>query len=288
MTSSTMPSADADHVRTRSWAPDPLRPSGPDESTDALLRSLEKALIGTLTDRLGIAASFQSDAEDGDAFDVTSAVDGFVAPVTCRIGAQAGMWLVRQMYGADESTSSGRERELNGPIARRIVNEVLSLFVETFREAASIGLPQHATSAEASSDDIASGASETETVIVNPAAIGVEYVISRQDMARVLSKRRAQTLRRPDRSVEALRAFEDRIETALVRLDATLDEREVSLGEIRRWQIGDLLRLKSSPTSVVDLNIDGRPLFRCELARDDGHFALRLLEERTGVEEGDS
>lgn len=84
-----------------------------------------------------------------------------------------------------------------------------SLFVETFREAASIGLPQHATLAEASSDDMASGASETETVIVNPAAIGVEYVISRQDMARVLSKRRAQTLRRPDRSVEALRAFEE-------------------------------------------------------------------------------
>lgn len=286
MTSRAMSGIAVDQGRTGSWAPDRLPPRRQDGSREILSGAIEGALTDLLRNQLGVHGEFESEEEGGDFIDVVSTIDVLANSLTCRVGASAGSRLIQRLYGVDRPAIVGGDNDLNGPIAQRILKGLLALFVDAFREIASSARGDDRLETQASGSGI-SEARSTEAISVRPCGIRVEYELSSQDLARVLSIYRPRGEEPPDENPEILRAFEGRIDTTLVHLEAILDDREIPLSEIRTWRVGDLLQLKSTPESVVSLAIEGRSMFQCGLARNEGYFALRLIDPSATIPEGD-
>ena len=117
-------------------------------------------------------------------------------------------------------------------------------------------------------------------ICVEPCGIRVEYELSLTDLGRLSSGPGCPEPSESIADAERQREFESRIGDALVRLSAVLGDRETTLGEIKGWRVGGVVQLVSTPGSIVNLAVEGRSLFECELARDNGYFALRLLNGR--------
>lgn len=281
-----------DHQRVRTWIPDRLRASQTKELDDILRERIEEALDALMRDRLEIDGEFSARTTNGEAIGVVSAVDGLKSSLTCRMGRAECDWLIENLYGTGRSQIDDQSTDVHGPIVQQTLNGLLLLFVDRFCEVASSvgGYPLSRTtrSATPTKADDASETAGTDRISVAPRGLRVEYELSEQDLRYILSNDRSPTLEKSDPNAETVSEFKGRIDTTLVRLDAMLDERELTLGEIRRWRVGDLLPLNSTPASIVDLVIEGKPLFRCGLARSEGYFALRVIDQSSFAAKGQS
>lgn len=269
------------------WTPNRLRPSRSDSDTDVLRQYVHGLLSSLIRDDLGVGAEIHEEATACDTIELVSAVDGFADALTCRIGMSEGKWLIRELYGAGPSAIADQSVDLCGPIVQQALNGLLLLFVEKFCEAgSSIGAipltrrPQQSTTGSVAHGNVASGSKETTRICVEPCGIRVEYELSLADLGRLSSGPGCPDPSESSADVERQREFESRVDAALVRLSAVLDDRETTLGEIKGWRVGGVVQLASTPASIVNLTVEGRSLFGCELARDNGHFALRLLNDR--------
>lgn len=61
-----------------------------------------------------------------------------------------------------------------------------------------------------------------------------------------------------------------------VRIDVRIEARGFTLEDISQLEVGDLLRLPASPTSLIRVETEGRTLFWCTLGQRDGYFTVRL------------
>jgi flagellar motor switch protein FliM len=70
--------------------------------------------------------------------------------------------------------------------------------------------------------------------------------------------------------------IEREITRANVSLKAVLDERQMSLGEIARLRVGQVLQLKATPRTRVHLECDGERMVVCQFGRSNGVYTLRV------------
>lgn len=64
-----------------------------------------------------------------------------------------------------------------------------------------------------------------------------------------------------------------------VKLRAILEEREVTLGEVADFKVGQVIKLNATPTSRVKLESAAQPLFWCRLGQSDGAYVVRLEDQ---------
>jgi flagellar motor switch protein FliM len=63
-----------------------------------------------------------------------------------------------------------------------------------------------------------------------------------------------------------------------VRADVRIEARGLTLGDIARLEVGDLLKLPIAPTDPIRLVAEDRTLFWCTLGQKDGMYTVRLEE----------
>ncbi|MBB3808018.1 flagellar motor switch protein FliM [Pseudochelatococcus contaminans] len=94
----------------------------------------------------------------------------------------------------------------------------------------------------------------------------------RQNLMRVISNE--PTVRDPRWSKQ----IKSEVQRAEVTLTAVLEKRYLTLEEIASLEVGQTIRLQASPKSLVTLESDDQPLFKCFLGKSDGAYSLRLEE----------
>jgi flagellar motor switch protein FliM len=80
------------------------------------------------------------------------------------------------------------------------------------------------------------------------------------------------------------RKMEEEVSLAHVKLEAILEEREITLGEITAFHIGQILPLDATTSSLVRLECRDEKLFMCKLGQSSGKFTLSV---ETKIEAGD-
>lgn len=80
------------------------------------------------------------------------------------------------------------------------------------------------------------------------------------------------------------RMMQQGVQKAEVKALAILDEQSLTLGDVSRWRVGDILPLKASAVTKVRLDCKNQPLFWSELGQDKGHYTLKMID-RVDVED---
>jgi flagellar motor switch protein FliM len=63
-----------------------------------------------------------------------------------------------------------------------------------------------------------------------------------------------------------------------LKVDAVLDELQLSLGEVLDWKVGSRLELGCSPQSLISLRCGDTDLFRGNVGRKGGQMAVRIVD----------
>jgi flagellar motor switch protein FliM len=70
--------------------------------------------------------------------------------------------------------------------------------------------------------------------------------------------------------------FETEVGRATVSLQASIDARQLTLGEIASFTLGQVLPLPTLAQNHVRLESNGKPVFWCQLGQADGFYTLRV------------
>lgn len=77
----------------------------------------------------------------------------------------------------------------------------------------------------------------------------------------------------------------DQVVRASVKVSAVMEKRGLTLGDVARFHVGQLISLPFSPTSLIPLKNGARPLFNCELGQKEGFYTVRIEEKIDGEQE---
>ncbi|MES0881933.1 flagellar motor switch protein FliM [Roseibium sp. SCP14] len=72
--------------------------------------------------------------------------------------------------------------------------------------------------------------------------------------------------------------FHNEIQRTEVKLEAILEEREMSLGDLSDLQVGQIIELQATARSPVTLACNEQPVFTCQLGQLDGSYTLQIDE----------
>ncbi|MFN3622605.1 MAG: FliM/FliN family flagellar motor switch protein [Hyphomicrobium sp.] len=72
--------------------------------------------------------------------------------------------------------------------------------------------------------------------------------------------------------------IQSEVSRANVDLVAVLDEQEISLAEVARFSVGQVLPLKATPEGTLRVECNGEPLINCEIGKSNGVYALRVRD----------
>lgn len=78
------------------------------------------------------------------------------------------------------------------------------------------------------------------------------------------------------RDPDWVRQMQAGVTRADVKLRAILEEREVTLGDIAAFRLGQTIQLSATPRTPVRLEANEQPLFWCQLGQADGIYKLRV------------
>ncbi len=70
--------------------------------------------------------------------------------------------------------------------------------------------------------------------------------------------------------------FQAEIQRTEVKINAVLEEREMSLDELSRLEVGQVLKLQATPRTPIKLECNKQPLFHCSLGQADGAYTLQV------------
>jgi flagellar motor switch protein FliM len=93
-------------------------------------------------------------------------------------------------------------------------------------------------------------------------------------MRKAFERTPAKDLTRPD--PRWTQQIEREITRASVSLSAVLDERQMTLGDIARLRVGQVLHLRATPRTRVHLECDGERMILCQFGRSGGVYTLRV------------
>ncbi|MFT0893111.1 flagellar motor switch protein FliM [Pseudochelatococcus sp. G4_1912] len=94
----------------------------------------------------------------------------------------------------------------------------------------------------------------------------------RQNLSRVIASE--PTVRDPRWSKQ----IESEVQRAEVSLKAVLEKRYLTLEEIASLEVGQTIHLQASPKTLVTLESEDEPLFKCFLGKSEGAYSLRIEE----------
>lgn len=57
-----------------------------------------------------------------------------------------------------------------------------------------------------------------------------------------------------------------------------LDEQELTLADVARFAVGNVIRLGATPDSVLRVECNGERLINCEIGKSNGAYALRIRD----------
>lgn len=75
------------------------------------------------------------------------------------------------------------------------------------------------------------------------------------------------------------RQMEAEVRRTRVDLTAILEERMITLGDVARLEVGQILELQATPQTPVRLQCNGQPLYSCRLGQSGGVYTLRIEDE---------
>jgi flagellar motor switch protein FliM len=70
--------------------------------------------------------------------------------------------------------------------------------------------------------------------------------------------------------------MKDRVTQTEVTLQAVMEKTDITLAEIAGFEVGQIVELPISPTSLIKLESEGQALFWCELGQKDGAYTIRI------------
>ena len=82
----------------------------------------------------------------------------------------------------------------------------------------------------------------------------------------------------PEPDARWSRQIEREITRASVALNAVLDERTMTLGDVSELRVGQVIHLTATPRSRVHLECDGERMVLCEFGKSNGVYTLRVDE----------
>lgn len=94
----------------------------------------------------------------------------------------------------------------------------------------------------------------------------------RQNLVRVISNEPTGRDPRWTKQIEA------EVQRAEISLKAVLEKRYLTLEEIGSLEVGQTIRLQANPKTLVTLESDDEPLFKCFLGKSEGSYSLRIEE----------
>ncbi|SHO63242.1 flagellar motor switch protein FliM [Pseudoxanthobacter soli DSM 19599] len=92
----------------------------------------------------------------------------------------------------------------------------------------------------------------------------------RQQLARVVSGESS------GRDPTWARQIRSEVQRAEVSLRAILEERQIELGEVADFHIGQIIQLQATPLSPVKLECNDQALFWCSLGQSEGNYKLKI------------
>lgn len=67
-----------------------------------------------------------------------------------------------------------------------------------------------------------------------------------------------------------------RVTRTEVTLSAVMEKRDLTLGDIARFEVGQIVELPVTPTGLIKLECEGQALFWCEIGQKDGAYTIRI------------
>lgn len=67
-----------------------------------------------------------------------------------------------------------------------------------------------------------------------------------------------------------------RVTRTEVSLSAVMEKRDLTLGDIARFEVGQIIELPITPTGLIKLECEGQALFWCEIGQKDGAYTIRI------------
>jgi len=72
--------------------------------------------------------------------------------------------------------------------------------------------------------------------------------------------------------------MEAEVQRTDVKLDAVLEEREMTLADVAKFQVGQVIELDSTPRSLARLESNNQVLFWCKIGQMDGFYAMQVAD----------
>jgi len=72
--------------------------------------------------------------------------------------------------------------------------------------------------------------------------------------------------------------MESEVQRTEVTLSAVLDERMLSLGDVTRFHVGQVIELDATPRTLARLESNNQVLFWCQIGQLDGYYAMQVAD----------
>ena len=72
--------------------------------------------------------------------------------------------------------------------------------------------------------------------------------------------------------------MESEVHRTEVTLSAVLDEKMISLGDVAKFQVGQVLELEATPRTLAQLESNNQVLFWCQIGQLDGYYAMQVAD----------
>jgi len=70
--------------------------------------------------------------------------------------------------------------------------------------------------------------------------------------------------------------MKERVTETEVMLSAVMEKTDLTLADVARFEVGQIIELPVSPTGLVALMCEGQSLFWCEIGQKDGSYTIRI------------
>jgi flagellar motor switch protein FliM len=70
--------------------------------------------------------------------------------------------------------------------------------------------------------------------------------------------------------------MKERVTQTEVTLSAVMEKTDLTLADVARFEVGQIIELPVSPTGLVALMCEGQSLFWCEIGQKDGSYTIRI------------
>lgn len=70
--------------------------------------------------------------------------------------------------------------------------------------------------------------------------------------------------------------MKERVTQTDVTLSAVMEKTDITLADVARFEVGQVIELPVSPTGLVALMCEGQSLFWCEIGQKDGSYTIRI------------